>query len=239
MMARKRVTEEDLLNFRERADELSQVLEQKYERLKKAAKPAEETEEREQGILLIHHTDVDAAQVKKFVSAAKAAGFAAESVALRTERYGPAQNERVAVWQQLLEQAQAGYLRLGEHARGITVLGTGDSAALATIIAEQYPVEALMVVGAGPVMKLFAGNRTFSRLASLARNNLFSIVCPVFAITPDDCGAYIAASAGLYRESTRSNAVTLETVSHASVPQMWTEREQELEKRIFRFMKDL
>lgn len=238
-MARKRVTEEDLLNFRERADELSQVLEQKYDKLEKAAKPSEDVEERQQGILLLHHADVEAAQAKKFVLAAKAAGFAAESVALSAERRDSAQKERVAVWQRLLEQAQAGYLRLGEHARGITVLGTGDTAALATIIAEQYPVEALMVVGAGPVMKPFAGNRTFSRIASLARNNLFSIVCPVLVITPDDCGAYRAASAKLYEESTRSNSVTLETVSGVSVSRMWTEREQELEKRIFRFLKEL
>lgn len=238
-MARKRVTEEDLLNFREMADELSQVLEQKYDKLEKAAKPAEEVEERDQGILLIHHTDVDAAQVKKFVSAAKTAGFAAECVTLRIERHDQAQKERIAVWQQLLEQAQAGYLRLGEHARGITVLGTGDTSALATIIAEQYPVEALMVVGGGPVMKPFAGKRTFSRIASLARNNLFSIVCPVLVITPDDCGAYRAASARLYEDSTRSKAVTLETFSGASVSQMWTEHEQELEKIIFQFMKEL
>lgn len=238
-MARKRVTEEDLLNLRERADELSQVLEQKYDKLDKAAKPAEDVEEREQGILLLHHADVEAAQANKFVLAAQAAGFAAESVALSAERCDSAQKERVAVWQRLLEQAQAGYLRLGEHACGITVLGTGDTAALATIIAEQYPVEALMVVGAGPVMKPFAGNRTFSRIASLARNNLFSIVCPVLVITPDDCGAYRAASAKLYEESTRSNSVTLETVSGLSVSRMWTEREQELEKRIFRFLKEL
>lgn len=239
MVARKRVTEEDLINFRARADELSEVLERKYEKMEKAVKPAEDVEEREQGILLLYHTDVEAAQAKKFIAAAKAAGFAAESVALSTEKREQAQKERVVMWQQLLEQAQAGYLRLSEHARGITILGTGDTAALATIIAEQYPVEALMVVGAGPVMKPFAVKRTFARLASLARNNLFSIVCPVLVITPEDCGAYRAGSARLYEESTRSDAVTLETASGVSVSQMWTEREQEMEKRIFRFLKEL
>lgn len=238
-MARKRITEGDLLNFRERADELSQVLEKKYDKLEKAAKPAEDTEEREQGILLLCHTDVETAQARKFISAAKAAGFAAEGVFFSDERPSSAQRERIAPWQRMLEQAQSGYMRLSERAGAIAVIGTGDTGALATIIAEQYPAEALVVVGAGPVMKLFAGKRAFSRLVSLARNNLFSIVCPVLAITPEDCGAYEPASVRLYKQSTRSPVVALEDAWGASVPQMWTEYEQELEKRIFSFLKEV
>lgn len=238
-MARKRITAEDILDFRAKADELSHELEIKYEKLEKSAKPIEDVEEREKGILVIHHSDVDRDAVRAFVRSAKNAGYAAELVELDSTKKRTGKPERIVLWQRMLEQAQSGYLNLGEHSVNIAVLGIGDAAPVATIIAEQYPVDALMIVGGGPALKPFAASRDFSRLAALARNNLFSVVCPVLAVVPSDCGAAKPQSAKLYKDETRSDRVEIEDRPGVSVSQMWTDSEQSPEKRIFEFVNSL
>ena len=238
-MARKRITADDILDFRAKANELSQELEDKYEKLEKAAKPREDVENREWGILVIHHTDVDYDSVRTFVRAAKNAGYAAEIVEIDTAKKHGGPPERVIMWQKILDQAQLGYLTLSQRAARVAVVGTGDAVAPAVVLAEQYNVDALITVGGGPVMKAFASPRAFSKLAALAKNNLFSVVCPVLAIVPEDCGAYKPASISLYRDCSRSPRVDIDEYPGMSVPIIWTDGEQTLEKSIFGFIDSL
>lgn len=238
-MARKRITESDLLDFRARADELAREVEQKYEKLDRAAIPIDDIEEREKGILLIYHSDIEAEQAMRFAKSAKAAGFAVEAVALKLDKAHDITQKRTPDWEKLLDQAQAGYAELSRRARSLNIVGTGDGAVLSIIIAEQYPVDSLAIIGAGPAMKPFAGNSGFAKLAKLAKNNLFSIVCPVMALTPEDCGAYKPSSVKMFIEMSRSDDVRLDEYPGMSVPEMWTKREHELENRIFAFINEI
>jgi hypothetical protein len=236
-MARRRVTEEDLLDFRNRAAELSEVLAEKYDALEKAQIPAEDLEVREIGILVLRGADVDKKQMEIFIRNAKAKGFAAELVDL--EKYPSFDNrpvKKVPDWEKEMDKAQTGYMMLTEHARRIAVLGAGDTAPTATLIAEQYPVDALVVVGQGPSVKPFTTKRTVAKLAGVAKNNLFSIVCPVYCISPEQETTFKSSGAQLYQDSTRSDDVQLETVAGMSVSGMWIDCEHELETRIFDYL---
>lgn len=236
-MARRRITEADLLEFRNRAGELAEVVAEKYDAMEKAGKAIEDIEIREIGILILREADVDKKAVEKFAAAAKASGFAAEVVDL--EKYPSFDNPpsaRVPNWEAVMDKAQMGYLMLSEHSKSIAVFGTGDSAPAAVLIAEQYPVEALMIVGQGPQTKPFTSKRTVAKLAGVAKNNLFSVVCPIYCISPENDPTFKASGARLFQDNTRSEDVQLETVSGMSVSAMWTDCEQEIEKRIFEFL---
>lgn len=239
-MARKRITEEDLLSYRKMADELSEEVAVKYDALEKAKKAAEDVEVRDIGILLLRSDDVDIEKMRLFAANAKRNGFAAEMVDLEKHIVpGAAPTKRVPEWERVMDKAQLGYVMLSEHAERIVVLGAGCSAPIATLIAEQYPVEALVIVGEGPAAKAFTPKRTAAKLASVAKHNLFSIVCPVYCITPEKDDVFKSGSAQLYHSSTRSDDVRLETAPGMSVSGMWTECEHELEKRIFEYMNAL
>ena len=238
-MARKRITEADIMEYRQKADELYRELEIKYENMEKSAKPVEDVEERELGILLLYSADVDQAQIKRFSSSAKRAGYAVETVdvSLKPEDHDP--RKRVPGWQTQLDRAQTGFVLLSDRTQRIAIMGTGEAVPAACVLAEQYPVDALIIVGEGPALRPFNPDRTLSKLAVLAKNNLFSVVCPVYAVTAGIPGPFKAGSARMFEASSRSGNVQIEEEGGISAAQMWTEREQMLENRIFAYLDQL
>ena len=238
-MARRRITEEDLLNYRARADEMHQQLEIKYEELERAKKTREELEERDIGLLILRGSDVELDKIRKFSTAAWNAGYSPEVVDLGVIPAEHNPRERIPMWQKMLDRAQMGYLKLSERAKHIVVMGTGSTAAAATVITEQYPMDGLVIVGEGPATRAFSADRATARIASIAKNNLFSIVCPVFMIVPGIPGEYKAGAQKMFEESSRSDDVRIEHIDGMSAAQIWTDREQDMEKRIFSFLSDL
>ncbi len=235
-MARKRITEEDLLSFRRMADKLSEEVAVKYEALDKARKPAEEPR-RDIGILILHSGDVDAEKLRIFAKNAKQNGYAAEITDIEKHPvYAGKPTKHVPEWEENMDKAQQGYLMLCDRCDRVVVLGTGHAAPTATLIAEQYPVEALVIVGQGPAAKPFTPKRTVAKLAKVAKNNLFSVVCPVYCISPEEDNVFKANAAELFHTNSRSVDVKLETVVGTSVSGMWTECEHELETRIFDYL---
>lgn len=239
-MARKRVSEEELLRFREQAGELAEVVGEKYERMDRLTRQQQEPVRRETGFLLLHDVQSDAQQLRPFAQRAREAGYSTEVVEVLGYREKDP-FDRTPQWQRRLEQAQTGLQQISRYAKKVVVLGVGDSCPLAALIAEQYPVEGLVVVGGG--LKNRPGSvfsdRASARLSSLARNNLFSVVCPVLALVPEECGRFTPRSASLYQTNTRSDRVEVEPLPGTDVRTLWTEREQSLEERIFAFAEGL
>jgi len=146
-MARRMITEEDLLNFRARADELAKQLEVKYEEIERSKKTQLELEERDTGLLILGGGDVDIAILRKLSTAAWNEGFSPEVVDISETFADHNPRERIPMWQKALDKAQFGYLKLSERVKRIVILGTGRSAAAATVMTEQYPVDGLIIVG--------------------------------------------------------------------------------------------
>lgn len=237
-MARRRITEEDLLEYRVRADELKQQLDIKFEEIERSKKTQVELEERNIGLLILCGGDVDIAVMRKFATSAWNAGFSPEVVDISDNAADHNPRERVAAWQRILDKAQFGYLKLSERVKQTVVLGTGRSAAAATVITEQYPIDGLVIVGEGPATKTFCTDRATARLASIAKNNLFSIICPVYAIVPGIPGDYKPGSARMFEQLSRSDDVRIEEMPGMGAAQIWTERKQDMENRIFGFLKE-
>lgn len=235
-MARKRITEADLLAFREESQRLSQEVEVKYDAMDRVAKEREVAPGiREMGFVLLHDTAADEGQLRPFAGRAKAADCAVELV--KINGYRPRDRfDRTPQWQRHLEQAQAGYLSVSERAGRVVVVGTGDSCPTALILAEQYPVDALVLVGGGPRTRPFS-DRSLSRLCSIARANLFSVVCPVLALVPEDCGRLRADAAADYQRYTRSSRVVHHPLKGKKDTDVWNEMENELTNRIFAFLR--
>lgn len=238
-MARKMITEEDLLNFRARADELAKQLEVKYEEIERSKKTQLELEERDTGLLILGGGDADIAILRKLSTAAWNEGFSPEVVDISETFADHNPRERIPMWQKALDKAQFGYLKLSERVKRIVILGTGRSAAAATVMAEQYPVDGLIIVGEGPATKAFCRDRATARIASIAKNNLFSIVCPVYMIVPGVTGDYKPGSFRMFEQSSRSDDVRVEEMPGISAEQIWTDRKQDMEKRIFGFLHEL
>ena len=113
------------------------------------------------------------------------------------------QYDRTPMWQRWLTQAQEAYVELRRVCARVTVIGAGYGGVIATVIAEQYTLDGLILLGcvakpvrAGDAVKRFlpfvpldgadpAKNvrcLDVGRLARLANNNLFSIVNDVLVI---------------------------------------------------------
>ena len=232
-MARKRISEEDILNFRKQAEELSREVKAKYDKMDSAARPAPEPEHTgERGILLIHDAGRSPDQLKAFSELLRTDGCVTECVDLTG--YVPVDRfDKKPMWQRWLELTQDAYQRLSERCERLLVLGTGLSCPLACVIAEQFPVDALALVGGGlkkPGLNVFSGGvkGTSFQLARLAKNNLFSIVCPVLCLVPDDCAPYSAHSANMYALATRSEDVRIEKFPGDDVSHIWTNCEKAL-----------
>ena len=237
-MARKRITEADLLEYRVRADELKQQLDVKFEEIERSKKTQVELEEREVGLLILGGGDVDIAVLRKFATSAWNAGFSPEVVDISENIVDHNPRERIPAWQKMLDKAQFGYLKLSERVKQVVVLGAGRASAAATVLTEQYPVDGLVIVGEGPAVKTFCRDRVVARIASIAKNNLFSIVCPVYVIVPGIPGDYKPGSARMFEQLSRSDDVRIEDMPGMSASQIWTDRKQDVENRVFAFLRE-
>ena len=234
-MARKRISEEDLLNFRKQAGELAKVVEEKYNRMdekRRAEMEAAPEPTGEWGLLLIHDAAEEASQLAGFAAKLCRRGMVSENVDLTsyipTDRF-----DKTPLWQKWLTVAQLSYQRLTERCEKVIVLGTGLSAPIACVIAEQYPVDGLAIIGGGLkkeglCLKNGGVKGTSFQLARLAKNNLFSIVCPVLALVPENCAPYTAQSADMYRIATRSESIRTERFPGTNPSDIWTKCEESL-----------
>ncbi|MEA5067975.1 MAG: hypothetical protein VB067_03220, partial [Christensenellaceae bacterium] len=76
-----------------------------------------------------------------------------------------------------LDAARDAYVRLAERCGGAAVVGLGAGAAVALLLAEQYPAETLTLVA--PERGAQRGARA---LARLAERNLFAVVAPTLLV---------------------------------------------------------
>lgn len=236
-MARRHVSEADLLEFRERASELAQTVGEKYEKMDREAKKQEETPvSRETGLLLLPDSRTGTDQFRYFAQQAKQVGFAVRNVDVTG--YVPKDRfDRTPEWQRRLDQVQGAYVALNEYARHTVIVGVGDACPLATVLAEQYPVDALVLVGEGPALRFGqgVGRSAERRLCSIAKNNLFSVVCPVLVLSPKDVGPYRPNAAKLFDTCSRSDRVEIEPVDAADASAPWTQKEGVVQRRILEF----
>ena len=230
-MARKRISESDLLDFQARTAELSRAVESKYDELDRL-KQAEPVPVREMGLLILPDAAQGTSSLQKFAARIKKAGLAAELVDVMG--YVPVDRfDRTPEWQRRLQQAQTGYLLLKQGARKICVVGAGSSCALAALIAEQYPVDALVTVGAGlGGMWGRTGKRGSPRISRIARNNLFSIVCPVLSVAPQGISPAFTAE-------TRSRDARKMELPAGRVESLWEECESALVQAICEFLAEV
>ncbi|MGI6239686.1 MAG: hypothetical protein ACOYI5_08690 [Christensenellales bacterium] len=241
-MARKRITERDLLGFQTRAEALSREVEAKYEEMDRR-KQAEPEPVRALGLLLLHDTEADVNQLARFAGRMERAGHAVEMPEL--VRIAPRDPlDRTPEWQHRHGRAQGGYLQLKPRARRIVAIGTGRSSPLAALMAEQYPIDALITVGGGLRTRRGArsrkpGQSADLRIARIARGNLYMIVCPVLTIVPEDCGAFTAQSASMYATDTRSDDVRRLDLPGANVETVWEAREEEIAEAVSAFLAEL
>lgn len=216
-------------------------METKYRQMDNAARPVPKPEPvRDIGVLMIHDALEDAGQLRQFATRLHQEGCAVMCVDLNG--YVPVDRfDRKPVWQRWLEQAQAGYQALSHRCVKTVVLGSGHSCGIACVIAEQYPVDGLILVGGGLKKKAFTlaagpAHRASYQLARLARNNLFSIVCPILSLVPEFCGAYAASSANMYKLGTRSEDVTIKRLEGADVSKLWTDCENSVAAPVRTFL---
>ena len=116
-----------------------------------------------------------------------------------------------------------------ESARGLTLIGAGEGALRALLLAERYPVEALVVVGC-PLRP-----RGRSPLRRRAERNLFCVVADLLVVQP----------LGEKRMSPRGAAVLLRGVSSrrrkrvdmgADYADLWTNCKRPLFEAVFGFL---
>ncbi len=235
-MARKRVTEEDLLAFREESQRLSQEVEVKYDAMDRVAKEREQAPGvRDLGFVLLHDSAADEGQLRPFAGRAKAADCAVELV--KVNGYRPRDRfDRTPQWQRRLEQAQAGYLSVSERAGRVVVVGAGESCPTALILAEQYPVDALVLVGGGPRTRPFRGPESLPALQHRPGQSVLRGLPGAFA-GAQDCGRLSPAAAADYQRYTRSSRVVHHPLAGKKDTDVWTEMENELTNRIFAFLR--
>lgn len=226
-MARKRVSEEDLLEFRARAEALAQEVGKKYEEMDRK-KLAEPVPVRDTGLLIL----ADEGDVRGFAKRMEAGGLAVERADILG--YEPVDRfDRTPQWQRRLIQAQTAYQNLRKRSRRVAVLGIGQSVPLAALIAEEYPVDALITVGAFSGRAAEGARRAPSRIRRIAKNNLFSIVCPVLTVLPGDLSPRAAA---VFDTHTRARDVQMLEMRGASMANLFPERENELAEAVFEFL---
>lgn len=76
-----------------------------------------------------------------------------------------------------LDSARDAYVRLAERCDGAAVLGLGTGAAVALLLAEQYPAQTLTLIA--PARGVQRGARALMRLAE---RNLFAVVAPTLLV---------------------------------------------------------
>ncbi len=231
-MARRRVSEEDLLRFRAQAEALAREVEGKYEEMDRK-KLAEPEPVRDTGLLILSDEDGDG--LRHFARRMEAGGFAVERADLLG--YVPIDRfDRTPGWQRRLTQAQIAYTVLRKRARRVAVLGYGQSVPLAALIAEEYPVEALIAVGGFSGDAGGEAKRAPGRVRRIAKNNLFSIVCPVLTVLAGDMSPRAAASAKLFASHTRARDVQCLEMRGAMMSKLFTENENEMAEAVFEFL---
>lgn len=232
-MARRRVTEEDLLDFRSQAETLSREVEVKYEEMDRK-KLAEPEPVRDMGLLIL--SDEDGEGLRRFAKRMEAGGLAIELA--NVLGYMPIDRfDRTPGWQRRLIQAQTAYMNLRKRAQRVAVFGCGQSVPLAALIAEEYPVDALIAVGgfSGSEGER-AGKRAPSRVKRIAKNNLFSIVCPILTVLTGDMSPRAVSYASVFGSRTRSRDVQCLEMRGAKMANLFTERENELAEAVFEFL---
>ena len=175
------------------------------------------------GCLLIHDITAPQSQVKNICHVLEARGYPVGVANL--QGFVPRdQYDRTPRWQRWLTQAQEAYVELLGVCEKVVVAGVGNGGAIATVLAEQYFTEGLIVIGSvlrmrrksdafkrilpfvpvpGAVDRNIAAS-DMSKLIRLSENNLFSIVCDVLVMQTSSDELYDPAGGKILLKGVRS-----------------------------------
>lgn len=171
-MARKRVTEQDLLDFDRRMDELSGVVEEKYNRMDER-KQAQQPQIKHCGVLMLRSNEL-------LTTALECEGIAVGSFELEESR--TAANKDVSpVWSKVVNELNSSFESLS--AEEAYIYAPGDALAQGLLLAAQYPVKAVFTDGGtikSAVLPLSATDRIKNRISSIAKKNLFQVTAPIY-----------------------------------------------------------
>ena len=184
------------------------------------------------GCLLIHDITASQSQVKGICHVLEARGYPV-GVANLLGFVPRDQYDRTPRWQRWLTQAQEAYVELLGVCEKVVVVGVGNGGAIATVLAEQYFTEGLVVIGSVLRMRRKVDAfrrflpfvsvpgtedrnitaRDMTKLIRLSENNLFSIVCDVLVLQTSSDELYDPAGGKVLLKGVRSpNARAVELI---------------------------
>ncbi len=172
-MARKRITEQDLIDFNSRMDELSVIVEEKYNSID-AVKAVEAPEIKASGVLLLKNNE---ALISKLVREDIAYVVWDPDQAINT-----AGNTVTPAWNRAIDSLNAAYESV--NAESVYLYAPEEMLMAGLLLAAQYDVKAVFTENGDTgslVPRLFGRARALGRMNSVAKKNLFQVTAPVFA----------------------------------------------------------
>ena len=164
--------------------------------------------------------------------------------------------DRTPHWQRWLNQAQEAYVELRGVCERVTVVGAGYGGVIATVIAEEYSVDGLVLLGcvlrpAGaaaalkrwlPLVRLDGADREVraadvGKLARLAENNLFSIVGDVLVLDAPDDPAFRPDGGQRLLEGARAKRKECRELGGTTIAELPAAREAEIKKALLQFLR--
>ena len=209
------------------------------------------------GCLLIHDLATGERQMERMCHFLEGEGYPVNVVNL----FGYASSgefDRTPMWQQWLTQAQTAYVDLRRVCQRVTVVGAGEGGVIATVLAEQYSVDGLVVIGsvARPAAALEAIRRRLpfvrepgaregvrsldvGRLVRLSENNLFSILADVLVIQAMGDARYSPRGGEVLLGGVRSKRRERVELQGATVRQMCASHAEQIEEALSRFLRGI
>jgi len=207
------------------------------------------------GCLLIHDITASQTQVKGICHVLEARGYPV-GVANLLGFVPRDQYDRTPRWQRWLTQAQEAYVELLGVCEKVVVVGVGNGGAIATVIAEQYFTEGLIVVGS--VLRMRKKADAFKRilpfmpvpgtedrniaasdmtkLIRLSANNLFSIVCDVLVLQTSSDELYDPVGGKILLKGVRSKDARAVELIGAKIKSVCETHEEHILDEIAKFL---
>lgn len=208
-----------------------------------------------QGCLLLHDLTAGPGQLNELAQAVEEAGIPASVPDL----YGFTPRDaydRTPQWQRWLTEAQEAYVELRGVSDRVTIAGVGAGGVIATVLAEQYAAEGLVVLGsvdrprsAAAALKRYlpltplegSGGRArtldVGRLVRLANNNLFSVIADVLVVEAGADPLYAPGGGEKLLNGVRAGRKETVTLEGAAISTMCETHAKELRRALLCFLK--
>lgn len=171
-MARKRITEQDLIDFGKRMDELSGVVEEKYNRMDERKQP-EQPQIKHCGVLMLRSS-------RSLAALLELSGIAVGHFDVETA-LSAGNKDATPLWSRAVNELNSSFEAL--NAEEAFIYAPGDSLAQGLLLAAQYSVKAVFTNGGtlqSAVLPLSAVARIRSKISAIARKNLFQVTAPIY-----------------------------------------------------------